>query len=187
LKDSPLRQSKSKPFNTNLGSYIEVIEQGLKDLNENNSTTYHRFSKIGTLDASNRNDKVITLTKNGSKKSNSSLMFFNSLLNNTTKINLDKSKSEYNNLNEIHKYFQENDMNFFNFCEFFQNLRNSENENKFLFVLVISNKNIVINRDPISNYEIIVVIFSLSRNKPRISLFWKINLVGFKIFSMTQK
>ena len=74
---------------------------------------------------------------------------------------LDKSKCE--NSNDLYKYFIENEMNFQNFCELFQKIKNSGNEMHYLFVLVSSNKNFLINRDPISNYEMSIVIIFLNQ------------------------
>ena len=134
-----------------------MIEKGIRDLNENSSNTYMNTSKNLKFNNSNINKLFsATLSKNPEKIAKN--VFLNPVPNYSSKqINLDKSKSENSNLNELLKYFQDNDMNFLNFCEFFKNFYNSENSNQYLFVLVTANKSTMINREPISNYEISVV------------------------------
>ena len=142
---------------TKLGSYIDIIEKGIKDLNENISNEFNKLSKIATIDSTK--DKLLTLSNKNSIISNTSNVYMTSAGINTSKNYLIKNKQENSNLNELYKYFQDNEMNFFNFCEFFKNF---QNDLQYLFVLVTSNKNIIINREPVSNYEMTLVNFILN-------------------------
>ena len=142
---------------TKLGSYIDIIEKGIKDLNENISNEFNKLSKIATIDSTK--DKLLTLSNKNSIISNTSNVYMTYAGINTSKNYLIKNKQENSNLNELYKYFQDNEMNFFNFCEFFKNF---QNDLQYLFVLVTSNKNIIINREPVSNYEMTVVNFILN-------------------------